>query len=402
VFQEDRPAALDGLLVLDLCRDSPGSYTAMFLGDFGAEVIRVDPPSGVFEALDPLETGGAVDAERAAAYSILGRNKKSVVLDLKHRDGRDVFRRLARRADVLIEGFRPGVMRRLGCDWDTLREDNPRLVYCSITGFGPDGPLRDQPAHDWNYTGMGGALSLIGPRGGAPCLPASLIADMAGAGLHATIGILLALQARERTGRGQLVDVSYLDAVLSLLAAETSSYFLTGKVARRGESERTGGSPWANVYRCRDGEYVTVGCAEARFWTNLCRALGRDDLIARQHPPAEELDEVLGELASVFATRTRDEWVDFFRGQEVCVGPVYGIDEALAQPQVRHREMVLELDDPALGAVRQTGVPIKLSDTPGRVRTVGTPLGRHTDEVLRRIGCADEEIRALREAGAVR
>jgi crotonobetainyl-CoA:carnitine CoA-transferase CaiB-like acyl-CoA transferase len=224
---------------------------------------------------------------------------------------------------------------------------------------------------------------------------------MAGAGLHSVIGILLALAARERTGRGQLVDISYLDTVISLLAAESSSYFLTGKVPRRGESARTGGSPWANVYRCRDGEYVTVGCAEPHFWANLCRALDREDLVARQHPPPEQLDEVLAALGAAFATRTRDQWIDHLRDKNVCVGPVNGIDEALADPQVRHRGMVVEIDHPAVGRVCQTGIPIKLSETPGAIRRLGVPDGRDTDDVLRDLGLGESEIRSLREQGAV-
>lgn len=395
------PQALEGLLILDFCHYRPGGYATMFLGDFGAEVIRVDPPPGVFGAADSLETGGGVDPELYAAHIVVDRNKKSIVVDLKHPDGNAVLRRLVERADVLVEGFRPGVMRRLGADYETLRELNPRLIYCSLTGFGHDGPYRDVPAHDWNYTGMGGVLSLIGPRGGAPCLPASLIADMAGAGLHSVIGILLALAARERTGRGQFVDISYLDTVISLLVAETSSYFLTGKVPRRGESARTGGSPWANVYRCKDGEYVTVGCAEPHFWANLCRALGREDLVARQHPTLDELDPVLAALGAAFATRTRDEWIEFLRDKNVCVGPVNEIDEALADPHVLHRGMVVEVDDPVVGTVRQTGVPIKLSETPGRIRTLGVPDGRHTEAVLRDLGFRDEDIRSLRQRGAI-
>ena len=397
------PQALEGLLVLDFCHYRPGGYATMFLGDFGAEVIRVDPPPGVFAAAtDSLEAGADVDPDAYAAHLVVDRNKKSIAVDLKHADGKAVLRRLVERADVLVEGFRPGVMRRLGADYETLHELNPRLIYCSLTGFGHDGPYRDVPAHDWNYTGMGGVLSMIGPRGGAPCLPASLIADMAGAGLHSVIGILLALAARERTGRGQFVDISYLDSVISLLAAESSSYFLTGKVPRRGESERTGGSPWANVYRCKDGGYVTVGCAEPHFWANLCRALGREDLIPRQHPALDELDSVLDALGAAFATRTRDQWIEFLRDKNVCVGPVNEIDEALADPHVEHRRMVVAIEDPVLGPVRQTGIPIKLSETPGTIRRLGVPDGRDTTEVLHGLGFGDDEIQKLRAGGAVR
>ncbi len=394
-------SALEGLVVLDFCHDRPGSYTTMFLSDFGAEVISVDAPPGVVEDIDNLEAGGGVSPELLAAHSIVERNKKSIQVNLKTAEGQEVVQRLAKKADVLVEGFSPGVMARLKVDWPTLQKINPRLIYCSLSGFGADGPYADLPGHDWNYTGIGGALSLIGARDGPPYLPASFIADMAGAGLHGVIGILLAVAARERTGLGQFVDVTYLDGVISLLAAESSSYFLTGKVPRRGRTNHTGGAPWANVYRCQDGEYLTVGCAETHFWVNLCTAIDREDLIARKDPPPEELDEVVAELAKVFVTRTRDDWVDFFRDKRVCVGPVNNIDETFADPHVKHRNMVIEIDHPELGTVRQAGIPIKLSATPGEVRSVGTPSGTESDQVLRELGYSDQEIEKLRSAHAV-
>jgi crotonobetainyl-CoA:carnitine CoA-transferase CaiB-like acyl-CoA transferase len=392
---------LEDLVVLDFCHNRPGSFTTMYLGDFGAEVIRIDPPAGLLEQLDNLETGGGVSPEQYAAHCVVDRNKRSIIVNMKSADGQAVFQRLARRADILVEGFSPGVMKRMNADYETLHELNPRLIYCSLTGFGHDGPYSAMPAHDWNYTGMGGALSLIGPRDGPPCLPASFLADMAGAGLHGVIGILLAVAARERTGQGQFVDVTYLDSVISLLAAESSSYFLTGKVPRRGETTHTGSAPWANVYQCKDGEYVTVGCAESHFWENLCRALDREDLITRKDPPREELGEVVSALAEAFRTRTRDEWFALFKDQKVCVAPVYYVNETFADPQVRHRQMLVEIDDPALGTVRQAGIPIKLSATPGEIRSLGVPDGTHSEAILLELGYSAEEIRQLHQSRAI-
>jgi len=388
--------ALEGITVLDLARRYPGAYSAMFLADFGAEVIKVDPPGSVLP-IPGVDTSG----EEFAAHFAPDRNKKSITINLRHEEGLQVFYRLVRKADVLIEGFRPGVMKRLKADYETLREINPRLIYCSLSGYGHDGPFAPRPGHDMNYCAIAGALSLIGERNGRPYLASNFLADMAGAGLHGLIGILIALLARERTGRGQFVDVTYLEGVLSLMTMDVSLFLLTGRVPRRGETHTTGGAPWANVYRCKDGEYVTLGCAEPHFWENLCRALGREDLIPYHNPPPEKRDEVIAALEQIFLTRTRDEWEEFFKDKETCFGPVYYLDEALCHPQVRHREMVLEIDHPRLGKVRQIGFPIKLSETPARLRSLGVPPGTHTEEVLQALGYSQEQIRRLRESGAV-
>lgn len=267
--------------------------------------------------------------------------------------------------------------------------------------FGQDGPYAAVPAHDMNYIAIGGALSLIGERDGQPYLPSNIIADMAGAGLHGVIGVLLALIARSKSGKGQFVDIAYLDAVISLLAESASDYFESGRVPKRGETSLTGGAPWAQVFRCKDGEYITIGAAEQHLWANLCRAIGREDLIPEHEPPRERTAQVVAELAAIFKTRTRDEWYEYLKDKEAGVGPVYYLNETFDDPQVLHRRMVVETAHPAFGRVRQIGVPIKLSDTPGRIRSLGVPTGSDTDAVLADLGYSAAEIATLREMGAV-
>jgi crotonobetainyl-CoA:carnitine CoA-transferase CaiB-like acyl-CoA transferase len=388
--------ALEGLVVLDLARRYPGAYSAMFFGDFGADVIKIDPPMGGLP-VQPEE----VSEEKFAAYYASDRNKKSIILNLKSDEGQEVFYRLAKKADILIEGFSPGVTKRLKIDYDKIKTINPRLIYCSLTGYGHDGPYADMPGHDMNYSAIAGALSLVGERGGRPYLVSNLLADMAGAGLHGVIGVLMALVAREKTGKGQFVDISYVDGVISLLTMDASFYFATGKIPRRGETFTTGGVPWGNIFRCKDGEYVTLGCAEPHFWVNLCKALGREDLAPHHNPPEEKRDEVISALAEIFITRTRDEWFEFFKDKDTCFGPVYYLNETFSDPQVLHREMAVELEHPKFGKVKQVGIPVKLSDTPGQIRSLGVPTGTHTDEVLCDLGYSREELKKLRQTKAI-
>lgn len=389
--------ALDSIIVLDLNRGYPGAYGAMFLGDFGAQVIRVDPP-GLPIPLPDMDTG----SERFNAYYAPNRNKTSIIINLKSAEGREILYKLARRADVLIEGFRPGVPKRLQIDYETLKSLNPRLIYCSASGYGQDGPYAGTPGHDMNYCAISGALSLIGPRDGPPYLASNFLADMAGAGLHTVIGVLIALLAREKTGKGQFVDISYTDAVLSLMTPDISYYFMSGKVPRRGETFTTGGAPWGNVYKCKDGEYITLGCTESHLWANLCRAIQKENLIPRQNPatPADR-DAVITELADVFLRKTRDEWFEFFKDKDTCVAPVYYLNETFSDPQILHRKMMIELTHPKLGKVKQIGMPIKLSETPGQARTLGVPPGANTDGILTDLGYTSEEINQLRNNGAV-
>ncbi|MDP2919076.1 MAG: CaiB/BaiF CoA-transferase family protein [Dehalococcoidia bacterium] len=378
---------LDGILVLDLARGYPGAYTTMFLGDFGAEVIRIDPPRRGMPLADI--------ATREAAFNTVNRNKKSMVIDLQTPDGQKVLHRLAQKADVLLEGFRPGVMKRLNAGYETLEGINPRLVYCSLSGFGQTGPYAHLPGHDMNYVAIGGLLSQIGPKDGAPCFASNWLADMAGAGLHGVIGILLALRARDATGKGQYIDIAYLDAAVSLLAYDTARYFGTGLVPKRGETSFTGAVPWTHVYRCKDGEYITVAAIESHLYGNLCRALGREDLVDKQRTTPEENERIKGIFAEIFLTRTRDEWWEYLKGKDTCAGPVNYLDETFADPQVQHRQMVVEVPHPELGAVKQLGLAIKLGDTPGGITRLGVPAGTDSKSILNELGYSDVEIEDL-------
>lgn len=388
---------LDGIVVLDVARGYPGSYSTMFLADFGAEVIRVESPVASLLPLPGIDSS----SEKYSAFNPLNRNKKSIVLNLKSEDGLEVFYRLVEKADILVEGFRPGVMKRLRADYPTLKEINRRLIYCSLTGFGHDGPYANLPGHDSNYIAWAGALSLIGKRDGPPCLPSNFLADMGGAGLHSVIGILLAILAREKTGEGQFVDIAYIDAVISLMTMETINYFFTGQVPRRGETPPTGAGPWANVYKCKDGEYIALGCGEPHLWADMCHVLGREDLLPYQFPSPEERDSVISSLAEIFLTKTRDEWASFFKEKQVAGAPVLYLNETFSDPQVLHRGMLFEVDHPKLGKVRQIGIPIKLSETPGQVKSLGVVANSNTEEILSRLGFTENKIKELKRNGAL-
>jgi crotonobetainyl-CoA:carnitine CoA-transferase CaiB-like acyl-CoA transferase len=399
------PAPLEGIRVLDVTRLAPGPFCTMILGDLGAEVIKVEEPGppGGRRAQQAGKAGvrppGA--AFSASPYNALNRNKKSVGLNLKSGPGREVMLRLAQRADVLVEEFRPGVAKRLGIDYEILGVRNPRLIYCAITGYGQNGPYRTMVGHDLNYIGAAGALSLIGRREGAPVIPHNLLADYAGGGMHAAIGILAALVARNMTGRGQYVDVAMTDGTMALLAQSFSAYFGTGRAPKRGESTLDGGLPNYNVYLTKDGKYVTLAALEPWFFANLCRALGRDDLIEYEFDPSKR-SEIAEFLRQTFLTRTRDEWFEALGKTDVCVGKMLTFDEVTEDPQVLARKMVVELESPEGKTVRQVGISLKLSDTPGSIRSLAPALGQHTDEILGSLGYSQELIDRWRREGAVK
>jgi crotonobetainyl-CoA:carnitine CoA-transferase CaiB-like acyl-CoA transferase len=297
-----------------------------------------------------------------------------------------------------VESFRPGVLDRLGVGWERLSEQNPGLVYCAISGYGQDGPLRDRSGHDMNYLGLVGLLGLTGEKGGPPVQSAGQIADLGGGGLMAAFGILAALRERDRSGQGQFVDVSMADGALSWLAMVAGRYFAEGVAPQRGDLELAGRLICYRPYACKDG-WVSLGALEPKFWQAWCQGVGREDLVEKQfEAPGSEAH---AEVERIFLERTRGEWEAFASSNDCCLEPVLGLDEALDSQLVRAREMVVSIDQPGVAEpVRQLGVPVKLSRTPGAPQGPGPALGEHTREVLREVGYSDDEIGELEEHGA--
>ena len=399
--------ALEGVKVLDFCRNAPGMFCTMALADLGADVLMIERPmTGDRAEYERVASGIANrrDEERRAAYNALRRNKRSVALDLKQQEAREIFHSLARSADVVTEGFRPGVMARLGAGYEDVKRLNPRAVYCSISGYGQTGPYANMAGHDINYLSMSGALDLIGysPED-KPAIPMNLIADYAGGGLCGAVGILAALHARSATGRGQHVDIAMTEGTLYMLAGALSDFFARGVVPRRGSTRLNGGAPYYNVYRTKDGKYFTIAAIEPWFWRNLCRVMGREDLAGLQSAEGPVQREIHEFLEDAFRAKTRDEWFELLKDEDISVGKVYSLDEIIHDPQVAHRNMILEIPAPELPekSVRQVGIPLRLSETPGRVRYPGSATGSHTGETLSSLGYSPERIDDLRRRGVV-
>ncbi len=392
---------LEGVRVLDLSRLLPGPFCSLLLADFGAEVIKVeDMGMGDYARWSPPYYEGAEESAKSALFLGLNRNKSSIRLNLKDERGREVLLRLAKDADVVLESFRPGVLDRLGVGYEQLREVNPGIVYCAITGYGLDGPLRDRSGHDMNYLGLIGLLGLSGEADGPPVQSAGQIADIGGGGLMAAFGILAALRERDHSGVGQVVDVSMADGALSWLAMTAASFLADGDVPRRGHIPLGGMFVCYRPYECADG-WVTLGALEPKFFKNFCVGVGREDLIEHQfQTPGSSAH---AQLEAIFRQRTRADWTVFAGEHDCCLEPVLDLGEVLESDLVREREMVVEVEQPGADRpVRQLGVPVKLSRTPGDPRRLPGPgLGEHTQGVLRDAGYTDVEIAALEEGGAV-
>jgi crotonobetainyl-CoA:carnitine CoA-transferase CaiB-like acyl-CoA transferase len=392
---------LSDVRVLDLTRLLPGGFCSLLLADFGAEVLKVeDTGMGDYVRWAPPYYGDEEQqglGTRSALYLALNRGKRSIRLDLKSDLGREALLRLVKSHDVVLEGFRPGVLDRLGVGYERMREENPRIVYCAITGYGQTGPHTARAGHDMNYLGLNGLLGMTGERDGRPIQAAGQIADIGGGALMAAFGVMAALRERERSGEGQLVDVSMTDGALAWLAMEAGRYFCDGTVTTRGEHQLAGALLCYYPYEAADG-WVTCGALEPKFWAAFCNGVGRPELIESQfeRPGSDAWRDV----AEIFRSRTREEWREFNDEHDAMIEPVLGLDEALSSELVREREMVTELEQPGIGPVRQLGVPVKMSRTPGRADRPAPAFGEHTDEVLREAGYGEEEIAAMKEAGA--
>jgi crotonobetainyl-CoA:carnitine CoA-transferase CaiB-like acyl-CoA transferase len=379
---------LEGIRVLDLTRLLPGAFATALLGDLGADVIKVEQP-GVG---DPMRTYAPTIGDASAFTWVADRNKRSVALNLRDPRGVEVVHRLAAACDVVIEGFRPGVADRLGIGYDALREINPAIVSCSLSGFGADGPLSDAVGHDINYVGRAGLLSVTGLEGRS-AIPGTQLADIGGS-LLGVAGLLAALVAASRTGRGDHVDLALTDGAFALHSVALGPHFATGHVPGPGTEMLTGGHPCYQIYPCADGLSLTVGALEPHFWRNLCAAVGRPDLEPTQTDPS-----ALEQWRALFAARPRHEWLELLDGTETCTGPLNDLAAAVADPQLRHREMVVELEHPAEGPLPQLGTPVKLRERPGGVRTAAPALGADTRDVLAEAGYDTGEIDGLLAAG---
>lgn len=388
---------LRGIKVLDLSRLLPGPLCSMYLADMGAEVIKIeDTVSGDYTRWDSPKV-----KQNSAFFLLINRNKKSIRLNLKDPEGYEIFCRLVQDADVILEQFRPGVAEKLKIDYPTMKTINPRLIYCSLTGFGQDGPYRDRAGHDINYIGYAGLLGQTGRRKGRPIIPGLQVADEAGGSLMTAMGILAALVGRERTGNGQYVDVSMMDGVFSLMVISLGTFFGAKQTPARGDSLLNGGAPCYDVYETKDGKFMALGALEPKFWKNFCDAVGHQELIQEQFPERKKREGVRQAVEAVFKEKSRDEWVEFFSDVDACCTPVLELHESVEDPHIRARGMVFSLDHPIEGEIKQLGFPIKFGGSDFKVRLLPPMWGEHTEEILSALRYSEEEIERLREKKVV-
>ncbi|MDT8902591.1 CaiB/BaiF CoA transferase family protein [Anaeroselena agilis] len=386
---------LEGIRVLDLTRVLAGPYTSMMLADFGADVIKIEAP----DTGDDSRAFGPFVGKESAYFMSLNRGKRSVTLNLKSSEARDLFKEMAKKADVVLENYRPGTMERFGLGYDALRAVNPRIIYAACSGFGHSGPYMEKPAYDVIVQGLGGLMSVTGQEGGEPTRVGASIGDIA-AGLFTVNGILMALYSRMITGRGQKVDVAMLDCQIAILENAISRYLVSGTVPKPIGNRHPSITPF-EAFRAKDG-HVIIAIGNDRLWAAFCRLIKREDLIADERFSTnacrtnnqKQLKTVLDE---VFPTKSVDEWIETLDGAGIPCGPINTVDRAITDPQVQAREMIVEIEHPVAGRLKMPGVPIKLSETPGEVERPAPLLGQHTEEVLHELlGMTPDRIHDLR------
>jgi len=378
---ETLPLPLDGIRILDLGTMTPGKYCTLLLADLGAKVIRVERPTPSSAPISDEDL-------------ILNRNKKSIVLNLRAGEARKIFYDLAKDTDVILESHRPGVTKRMGVDYDTIKAINPKVIYASLSGFGQDGPYHQLPGFDLIFMAIGGLLGLVGGRDRPPIVPGIWIAD-AGSGLLTAIGILTALVSRQNTGKGQLVDIAMLDGVVSLLSTISGFVRPSGEPAQSDMLDRPV-MPYYNVYEAKDGKYLALGTFRPQSWRALCQTLGREDFIDHQWAAGRKRDEIISFFQETFRIKNRDEWCLRLRELDIEAGPVNTLEEVFSDPQVLHRQMVVEAEHPISGKMKQVGIPFKFSETAGRIRRTAPFIGQDTETVLLELGYNQKEIEKLR------
>lgn len=385
--------SLDDLKILDFSTLLPGPYATLMLADMGAEVLKISSASRPDIVLDYPPFIG--DTGVSASQAWLGRNKKTMFLNLKTGEGKAVVKELVKEYDIVLEQFRPGVMEKLGLGYEDLKAVNPKLIYCSLTGYGQTGPLRDAAGHDINYMSRSGIISQAGRRESGPSLMNFQIADIAVGSMNSVIGILAAVNYRKNTGKGQYIDVAMMDGCVPFNSLDGAGFLVSGKEPKR-EGERLNGGCIYDFYETKDGEYLSVGSLEPQFWSRFCTAIGREDLIeGTVYPP--NIDEVKAEIRGILKTKTKDEWVEVFSHYDACVQPVLNLKEALLEDeQVKEREMVVDVKLPLHEdvSVKQLATAVKLSECPCEYKFAGYPTGYHTKEVIEQLGMDYAELKA--------
>ncbi len=392
---------LSGIRVLDLSRLLPGAYATQMLADFGADVIKVEEPgSGDYGRFMPPQGAGGM----SLYFIAINRNKRSMTLNLKSAEGREIFQRMVRQADVVLESFRPGVMERLGLGYKQLKEINPGLVYCAISGYGQDGPYRLRAGHDLNYAGYAGLLHYNRGRYGEPAMPPTQLGDLAGGSFMAVIGILTALVERAQSGTGRMVDVSMTEGVMSLLPLAATAYLNSGEAPIPGRSGLDGGLPCYNIYETQDGKHVTLAALEYKFWHTFCTHIGHLELLPFHVPVGPgEREQAIDMLRAIFKTRTRDEWVAELAEIDTCFGPVYTLEEALNDPQAQARGVSVnsQVADETASAFRTLPSFPRISGVEQEQRYSAPGMGEHTVELLQAIGYSEAEIGQFKAGGVI-
>ena len=377
--------ALSGVKVIDMSRLLPGPYCSMILADHGARVIAVEDKRFLADGLffDPVN-----------------RNKEHISLNLKTEEGKEIFFKLVKDADVFMVGFRPGVVGKLGIDYESVRKINPGIIYCSITGYGQTGPYRNRVGHDANYLGIAGVLDIIGEKGRAPSIPGVQIADIAGGGMNAAMGILLALFVREKTGVGQYIDISMTDSMAGFLPVPLFFRQLTGQATERGDAFLSHRYACYNTYETADGRYLSIGAVENRFWKRLCEIMGVPGYATLQYDDARR-DEITEFMRTAFRKKPLNEWETVLSSEDVCWGRIQNLSEVLEDPLFAEREMIVEYAAKDGKRCKALGVPVKLIETPGSVRTPPPSFGENTGNILRELGYDDESIKVFEEKGVI-
>ncbi len=394
-------APLKGIRVIDLSRHLAGPYCSMLLADMGAEVIKVEQPGKG----DETRTYGPPFIEGESVYFLsVNRNKKSITVNFQKDEGKDIIHRLIKKSDVSIENFRPGTLDKHGLGYNNAARINPKIIYASISGFGQTGPEKRRPGYDLSIQGMGGIMSLTGDPSGPPNKVGTSIADIL-AGIYTCQGILLALIARSKTGKGQLVDISLLDCQVSLLTYQAGIYFATGSVPRRIGNQHPTICPY-ETFKASDG-YINIAVGNNKLWHKFCDLLGLDETendpkFSSNPKRVENRDELFTIIEKIISAKKSTEWLKLFDEEEIPAGPILTVDKTVNHPQVQAREMVVDITHPKAGQIKLTGIPVKLSDTPGSIENPPPLLGQHTDEILLDVlGYSKDEITELRKSEVI-